>query len=311
MNLLDNTLNHVGVIVVAYQPDEVLLTQNINAMLQNSNLKVIIVNNGSGLTISTNGPERVSVLNLGSNKGIAFAQNEGVRLAINLGLEFVTFFDQDSQIPSGFLQTLMRDWFKISVDHPDIGMLVAEYFDRNLGRKETFAVIENDRLVRKSIPAGQFCTQVSMPISSGSLVKLEVFKKVGLFRSEFFIDWVDNEFDLRLIAAGYEIWAVNNAVLNHAVGDKKARKFLGRTFYPSNHSPMRLYYYMRNGLWTWKLFGKEFPGFPKLFAKTFFGKLFFAVAFEDRKIMRIKYILKGTFDGIKGSANAAERVSDN
>jgi len=294
----EKQIKKVGIIIVTFNPDVDLLVQNLRELMFNELTEIIVINNGAGLELPLDMGEKTHVLNLNDNLGIALAQNKGIELAHELQVDFITFFDQDSKIPEGFLETLVEDWGKLELMYDKLGMVVPAYYDRNLKRVESFAIFQGGHFNRGFIPENDWQMPVSMPISSGSLVSLKAIEEVGLFRSDYFIDWVDSEYDLRLIQAGFDIVAVNNVVLDHSVGRKEARKFLGRTFYPSNHAPFRLYYYMRNGMWTWKLYGKELPDFWRVYFKTFFGKLFFAVMFEDRKIKRIGYIFKGLLDGI-------------
>ena len=87
-----------------------------------------------------------------------------------------------------------------------------------------------------------------MLISSGSLIMLEVVKKIGDFDTSLFIDHVDNEWFLRARHHGYSVYVACGITLTHRLGTEIIRYWLGhwRTF-PA-HPPIRHYYMLRNTL---------------------------------------------------------------
>jgi len=88
-------------------------------------------------------------------------------------------------------------------------------------------------------------------ITSGSVLNLSLSKKVGPFNEALFIDFVDAEFSYRVIKNGYINLMFSNIVLNHALGTlvegrgladfKKSMRII--------HSPIRVFYIVRNGLY--------------------------------------------------------------
>ena len=56
---------------------------------------------------------------------------------------------------------------------------------------------------------------VSYTISSGSLIRKEVFEEVGLMNEDLFIDFVDNELCWRAKFFGYKIFISSRAKMNH------------------------------------------------------------------------------------------------
>jgi len=84
-------------------------------------------------------------------------------------------------------------------------------------------------------------------ITSGSLLRLEIFQKCGYFQEELFIYTVDDEYSLRLRTKGYSIAQSRCAVLLHASGFPTHYYLFGRRiFSPSGHSPGARYYLNRN-----------------------------------------------------------------
>ncbi|MFZ0780430.1 MAG: glycosyltransferase family 2 protein [Candidatus Sulfotelmatobacter sp.] len=94
---------------------------------------------------------------------------------------------------------------------------------------------------------------VDSVISSGTLLRREAIEKVGLPRSDFFMDFVDHEYCLRLRRHGYKIAVVRASRFEHAIGDPRTVRVLGFEKIWSNHVPWREYYMTRNAIFTvWK-----------------------------------------------------------
>jgi len=90
-------------------------------------------------------------------------------------------------------------------------------------------------------------------ISSGTLLRREAVEKVGLPRSDFFMDFVDHEYCLRLRRHGYKIAVVPASRFEHAIGEPCRIRVLGFEKSWSNHVPWRKYYMTRNEIFTvWK-----------------------------------------------------------
>ncbi|MFP3480127.1 glycosyltransferase family 2 protein, partial [Burkholderia sp. SIMBA_057] len=77
----------------------------------------------------------------------------------------------------------------------------------------------------------------------------------------FFIDHVDTEWCLRANAAGYALFGVCAARLDHELGDRIVRLWAIRWRAVPVHSPVRMYYMFRNTIrllaatpmcWTWR-----------------------------------------------------------
>src|SRR5260370_9600263 len=70
---------------------------------------------------------------------------------------------------------------------------------------------------------------VDAVISSGSLVRSEVVQKVGFPRADFFIDFVDFKYCLRLRHRGYQIALVRDSLLDHSVRTPRRLNILRST----------------------------------------------------------------------------------
>ena len=97
-------------------------------------------------------------------------------------------------------------------------------------------------------------------ITSGNLVRVSVFDQIGLYDEGFFVDCIDFDFCLRLRRAGYSIYRVPAAMMEHQLGDpvglpKGVQKYYAR------HSPVRRYYMYRNFMYMAERYFFTFPGF--------------------------------------------------
>jgi rhamnosyltransferase len=101
---------------------------------------------------------------------------------------------------------------------------------------------------------------IEYAITSGNLVRVNLFDEIGLYDEGLFIDCVDFDFSLRLRRAGHAIYRVPNASMEHHLGeDADVPGFLEK-FY-DRHSPVRRYYQTRNYLYLAERYLLQFPGF--------------------------------------------------
>jgi rhamnosyltransferase len=141
-------------------------------------------------------------------------------------------------------------------------------------------------------------TEVSACMTSGSLTNLSAWKKVLGFKDSYFIDFVDNEFCMKLILNGYKIIRVNNCVMHHQLGDTvKIKLFYFFNVTATRHRPWRLYYMTRNNLlFIWEY--KAHLGIIREYAK--FGLILFNnLIYSDNRRDTWRYIRRGIIDAVK------------
>jgi rhamnosyltransferase len=172
------------------------------------------------------------------NYGIGTALNQGVRWASEKeGCEFVLFFDQDSYVSPEF-----------------VAESIATY---EIGSEKMRIVATTPRIVNresgKSEPPVTFGGRMLVAQTSGSLMPIAQFSGGNMYREDLFIDYVDYEYCLRMVSAGWDLAYCPTAVLYHQPGNIIYKRLLGRTIATYNYSGLRQYYLLRNGLWTvWK-----------------------------------------------------------
>jgi rhamnosyltransferase len=151
--------NRTLAVVVSYNGLD-QLSKTVHALLKRV-CHVHIVDNGSGIEslniLSTIEQESgVSVVRLGSNRGIGYALNQGVALARKMGCDWLLTMDQDSVIDPGMLRA----------------------YDAVIAERADCVCLTPRRDERASQTAPR---RVTYAITSGNLVRVGLFDEIGLY----------------------------------------------------------------------------------------------------------------------------------
>lgn len=228
--------SHNFVIIVLFYPEHAGLLELCNVVGRDA--QVIVVDNTPDATQPLDLPE-VCWISMGGNKGIAAAQNAGIRAAIDRGAQTVAFFDQDSVPGPKLLPTLIA-----ALGLPPQGVAAPICLDARTG-DEYPPFRFNKWGWAKPVHAARSAENVAadLIISSGSVAAVDVFDKAGLMDEDFFIDYVDLEWCIRCRQAGIPITVVSSVTMSHSIGNDVV-KYGSVTTYV--HSPVRAYYRLRN-----------------------------------------------------------------
>ncbi|MBC5992108.1 glycosyltransferase family 2 protein [Pontibacter cellulosilyticus] len=269
-------------VVVLYNPDSEVLN-NLRSYC-NSISKLYIVDNSEC-------PSEELIVNLklinaeyipfNQNQGIAKALNIGASRAIEDGFDWLLTMDQDSEATKGMVQELINSTGNF--DRNSIGIVSPQH-------------ILDSKPVHKSFDV----EEVTVVMTSGNLLNLKAYQKVGPFRDDFFIDYVDHEYCLRLKYYGYKILVNHKAILNHQLGQNKAYNALGKTVTTTHHNCTRRYYITRNRLQVLKEYKELFPEYYKTELRNNIKELIKVFFFENNKFGKLKSIIRGYKDYRKG-----------
>jgi rhamnosyltransferase len=279
---------HITAIVTAYHPDDLLRGVVVSALA--SCTSVIVVDNtpypAKGERerpdpLSGYRDPRVTVLGSGRNLGLAAALNLGLA-ELPAEAEAVLFLDQDSVIPDGLIDGLAED-----LGDSSIGVVGPSPVDAATGKVYETLPGRHHRLDERD-----------MVITSGMLLRRSCLERVAGFREDFFVDYVDLDFCLRLRRAGVRIVRDLALELPHSIGDVRVHPFLGRSARVGHYSVWRQYWIARNGtilirenlrsLPVWAIANAFFMG--RLFAKL--------VLFEPKRRTHAAAFLRGLRDGL-------------
>jgi rhamnosyltransferase len=226
------------------------------------------------------------------NFGIAWALNQGVKHAQANNCDWVLTLDQDSQLPPSAVKDIMNGYGKLSdKEKENAGIVGCKYLERRFISDGAADVLKLGGFTADGKPF----EERNELITSGNFVKLSVFEKTGLYEEKLFIDYVDVEFDYRVLKAGFKIYESQNVFVLHEFGksEKKLR------FHITNQPPFRRYYIARNCIYFFKKFIFTFPykALRVLFGGTLGGAAKILL-FEKEKLQKYKYILLGVKDAL-------------
>lgn len=231
--------NLICAIVVTYNPSfENLLS--LIAKLSDQQCDVLLVDNSEHMIDDL--VERVTYYKwLGGNKGIAVAQNIGIKESLKGKYPFTIFFDQDSNIADNFIRTLLKP-----MSCNDYEICAPIFYDEKHGFEYAITDVKSNGKRKKIYSNGknEIFTS-SVVISSGTLVRTEIFNTVGMMDDGLFIDYVDTEWCLRCFSKNILVHIIPQAKMIHSIGDNSFN-FFGFTV--PVHSPMRRYYRVRNSI---------------------------------------------------------------
>lgn len=235
-------------IVVLFNPDLLSVEALIN-VLRNQVDNIILVDNTPRAIKNYDAKsfclEQVIYINLEDNLGIAKAHNVGIEKAMELGQEYVIIFDQDSSVEDNFVQNLIAVDKKLRVEGKKIAAIGPSYVDIKTNMMAPAWQLKGLKVIREKIDQTKLVTESDHLISSGSLIRLDIFDRVGLMMEELFIDFVDIEWGMRAKQSGYFCYIANNVLMKHSIGDKSVKVPLTNR-YLSIHSDFRKYFIIRN-----------------------------------------------------------------
>lgn len=253
----------ISAVVVTFNPDIEVLINSIESYI-NSVDNVFIVDNSTVIWEYTRLSEisKINIIKLYGNKGIAYALNIGCTTAIEQGANYILTMDQDT-IFSFPIETFPIEKFNDKI------MAIVPNWSGSKGID--YAIVHN-------------------AIQSGALFSKKAINEIGLFNTDYFIDYVDYEYFKRGKNLGYSILQSNIITLNHKNGELYQGQFLFWKYNYKFSSPLRLYYQTRNGIDYISKFKdyRQYIVIIKMILKT--------LLVANKKRIRLLYIWKGFRD---------------
>lgn len=275
----------ITAVIISFNPDCTVLFNNIKSYSEHVD-KVVVVDNSTKLEIKNKIERRCKNYrfiyhSMNGNKGIAAALNVGFDYAIKNRAEWVLTMDQDSSFVSDLEG--YKSYIRCN-NCSEILLLAPSYNYHNLSN------VENTKSLNlKVVP------------QSGNLVKLSNYLKIGPYREDFFIDFVDYEYCFRAKSHNLLLHQISSEILNHESGVCTIISFLGIKYNYFESSPVRYYYVVRNGLKT----ALAYKNFQSLFIvlKTITR----IIIIENNKIVKLKFALRGGIDFFKSKEGEFSR----
>jgi GT2 family glycosyltransferase len=294
----------IASVTLAYNSEQ-LLPGQLDALLRQSwpLEEIIVVNNGStdGTRdlLSAKYPQ-VTVLDLPTNLGAGGGYAAGLAYAAKEKKhDWVWLLDHDSVPMDRGLETLLQGLAGLEGSTESVGMLAPVPIHSGTQLSYPGMLWRRGWVRPPSEWSDQPVCFVDAVISSGSLIRYEVVDKVGLPRADFFIDFVDFEYCLRLRRHGYKIAVVRGSLLDHAIGTPRTINILGYSKAWGGHDPWREYYMSRNETFTiWNYF-PDWKSKVSVFRRLL-RHASAILAFGERKRACLRMMLLGFLDGRAG-----------
>ena len=288
----EKVLQKVHGVIVTYKPNLELLKQCIESLVYQCKKLHIIDNTPNGcLELETfKNYGNVEIIYLKDNYGIAYAQNVGIKKALEEKADYILLSDQDTVYPADFIEKML-ECFK----EEKVAAAGPLFIDTHTGKLQFF--VKKGLLGFKRIYPKQGKHKVLQLIASGTIINAKYLPDIGLMMEALFIYWVDMEWCWRAIKKGYKIIGNADVVIKHRLGDNV--KNIG--FKISNQrSPLRHYYITRNSFYL-ALRSNSLDILHKitLFLKSFRYILGYSI-FMEPHIKNLKYTLKGFYHGLIG-----------
>ena len=230
-------MKDICVIIILYKPDCDNLERLGRLCIEADKFDIVAVDNTPFKNIDYALPKQIRYIKLEENKGIAYAQNEGIKQALKDNYDFILFSDQDSNWDVNYPVIMKDALLGIQKITPNVAALGPTIIDKATNQKYKQKNTTEDYIAVDTI------------ISSGTIIPTNILRIVGMMDSSLFIDFVDHEWCWRAKSKGYNIFRANIISLYHKVGIRNLR-VLGFCFVEA--APFRYYYIYRNYLWLCK-----------------------------------------------------------
>ena len=288
------TQDNIFGVLVTYHPDKGLRERVKNIRQQVD--KLLIVDNKSApecidMIRKISADFDVDVIENESNLGIAEALNQGFKYAERIGdrYRWVLTLDQDSYCYPTLIEQLTSAY-----DHcpfkDEVGIIGTNYQEKTTARNLHDTSADDVWEEVKNLP------------TSGCITSLTAFSEVGEFRKEFFIDYVDTEYCMRLRDKGYRVLIAPKIGMVHPLGYYRVSKLYKLIFGESmvtSYPPLRHYYWTRNGVTLIREnFRRETSWSLHEAYYLLFRRVITVLLFEDKKIMKIGNIALGVWHAL-------------
>lgn len=236
------------------------------------------------------------------NLGFAGGNNQGIKMALEGGADYVLLLNNDTTVEPDFLNKLVD----VAEKNKQAGILgpMTYIYDSRLDANKIICSA-GGRIIKhftrgtligyREIDKGQYSQLSEVDYISGAclLAKREVVEKIGLISEDYFLYYEDGDWCLRARQAGYKCIFVPESIIYH-----KISKSTGEFSFPY------IYYHSRNGLIFASRFGSK--SYAYFFSAWFFIKQLVKITIGYKKdwalavMVAILDFWKGKFGKLKG-----------
>jgi rhamnosyltransferase len=289
-----------GLIFVLYQPTAKFLENLAGARTTCPN--VVAVDNSPEADLRLHQSLREHGIHVIFNRnagGLAGAYNKGAEVLLSLGCELIFLLDQDSEVEESFFARMTHACGEMGTDTFLIGPKIYE-----VELHKCMPVIPPGKRFPKPVridgeTAGLFATLCI--ISSGSVISAAAYRRLGAFREDYFIEYVDIEYSLRANSLNVPVYMNTGVTLRQTNGRIERH---GR-LYTTNHEAWRRYYIARNSAHCLHLY-RAYWGLNWFSGLMAIQQAMRVLRFDSRKLRKLTAITVGYVDGLRGRLGTFE-----
>jgi rhamnosyltransferase len=225
--------------------------------------------------------------------GLAGAYNRGADDLLARGCDAFFLLDQDSEIDGSFFEKMMEAGCELGADEFLLGPKIHE-----VKLNKFMPALQPGKYLPKSVPITDR-TSGLLPtmgvISSGSMISAAAYLKIGPFREDYFIEYLDGEYSMRARRAGVPIYLNTAVTLRQNFGNITQH---GKLF-STNHAAWRRYYVARNCVHCFRTY-REYVGLHWLSCIFVLQQAIMVLFFEEQKVKKLVALTSGYVDGLIG-----------
>jgi rhamnosyltransferase len=294
----------IGAVVVTYRPDFGLL-KRVFTLLAPQIDHIVIVDNTATEAVcrwaaQSEWKQKLQVIRPGRNSGVGFAHNLGISWAKKWGCTHLLLMDQDSVPRPDMVQKLVDGLVDLENRGVRVAAVGPHYVDPRTGQSSLIVRFGLLSARKYDCHAGvEKYVRSDFLISSGCLIPLSAVATVGEMDAGLFIDHVDTEWFLRARMKGYVVYAVCDAVMEHQLGDRPLRVWLGRWRTVPRHSGERYYYIFRNSVLLYRRPYAPWRWIAGDLVRLFGLFIICSLAVAPRR-HHVAMMARGVWDGLRG-----------
>jgi rhamnosyltransferase len=279
-------------VIPVYRPEESALLALLDA-LTTAEVPVLVTDDASPCTFDhvmrAVADRGTPVVRHPRNAGIARGLNEGLAFAREHGATWLLTVDQDSCLPSGYVEALLAA-------APVESGLWSDPAALRTGVIGAGIIADSSGDLGYPTHPDQGFSVTEEVFQTGSLWSVEALTEVGGFDERLGIDGVDSAACLALRKAGFSVVVAPSVRLEHTLGSQaRSVRILGREVVSSGHSPERRESMVRNRL---RLAPAEFSESPSHAFRTLRRLAMntaLAVTVEEDRWAKAKGSVRGLF----------------
>lgn len=220
------------------------------------------------------------------NVGVAASLNAGLSIARSRGCQWILILDDDSIVRHDMVQRLIN-WLQCNPFSKPIGIIGMSWTaPGDIGKLKL-----NGKTITYREQRGI--------ITSGSFFTVATYDRIGPFRDEFYIDFVDIDYCLRARSKGLAVIKLNEAGFLHIIGNSRVVRIMGIGIVVEDQQPFRVYYGYRNSTVLALEYWKREPLYALAIVVNHVRKFFRIILFEKNKTGKLVHAVTGVRDGWK------------